>query len=250
MERNISTKVYTKGILLNDRELVKRIAKWDLKFSSVSIDGADEEAYEKTRGIKGLSIIKESLKMLNKECSFKIDASVTVNCNNYKNAEKLLALIAALGFDRVKIRPVKPAGNALNNEVFLTAEQYIFFIKQAQTFWHQKNKDTFKIKFSWGDVRLAYAPQQNVVIPIDTVSPYQKFGCYAGNVNVVIDSSGNMISCGFLPGKMGKSVYNNIRKKAVKKYGITETFFLYCVILKEIKYAVNVNITVSVAAVT
>ena len=63
LSRDIITKVFTNGLLLSDKKLVERMANWNLKYMSISIDGADEEEYEKVRGIKGLSIIKRNLQI-------------------------------------------------------------------------------------------------------------------------------------------------------------------------------------------
>lgn len=53
----------------------ERMANWNLKYMSISIDGSDEEEYEKVRGIKGLSIIKKNLEELKSCCNFTIAAS-------------------------------------------------------------------------------------------------------------------------------------------------------------------------------
>lgn len=218
LEKGIATKVYTNGLLLSDPSLIERISKWNLRFLSISIDGADEEEYEKTRGVKGLAIIKENLKLLKQRCSFKIDASVTISPYNFNNAEKLLDLIADLGFDRVKIRPVKPAGNVMHNrDVFLSAEQYVSFIKKAQAIWNEKYKDCFTLKFSWGDTRLVYNPIENTIVPLDLISPYEGYGCYAGKVNIVFDAAGNALTCGFLPDSLSKSETDNLRNKTLKE---------------------------------
>ena len=76
LSRDIITKVFTNGLLLSDKKLVERMANWNLKYMSISIDGADEEEYEKVRGIKGLSTIKRNLEELKSCCNFTIAASI------------------------------------------------------------------------------------------------------------------------------------------------------------------------------
>ena len=217
LARDIVTKVFTNGLLLNDEKLVQRMAKWNLKYLSISIDGSDESEYERVRGVKGLSLIKDNLKLLKQYCSFTIAASITINPYNFQTAGKLLALIDEFGFDRLKVRPVKPAGNVIKNrDVFLTAEQYLFFIKEAQNIWNKKYKDKFTLDFSWGDTRLVYNSDDNTIVPLDIVYPYEGYGCFAGKVNIVFDSNGNALTCGFLPDELKKSEIDNLRNKSIK----------------------------------
>ena len=218
LSRDIITKVFTNGLLLSDKKLVERMANWNLKYMSISIDGSDEEEYEKVRGIKGLSIIKKNLEELKSCCNFTIAASITINPYNYQNAEKLLALIADFGFDRLKVRPVKPAGNVmLNRDVFLTADQYVHFIRDAQTIWNNKYRNRFTLDFSWGDTRLVYDSQDNAVVPLDITYPYEGYGCFAGKVNIVFDSAGNALTCGFLPDKLTRTQEDNLKHKTIKE---------------------------------
>lgn len=218
LKRNIITKVFTNGLLLNDKKLVERMSKWSIKYLSISIDGADEEEYEKVRGIKGLQKIKENLKYLKENCDFTIAASITVNPYNYYNTKKILELIADFGFDRLKVRPVKPAGNVLKNkDIFLTAEQYASFIKNTQKIWNRQYKEMFTLDFSWGDTRLVYNKDKNQVEPLDITYPYEGYGCFAGKVNIVFDSGGNALTCGFLPDDLSKNNEDNLQFKSLKE---------------------------------
>jgi len=217
LKRGIVTKVFTNGLLLDDT-LIARMKNWNLKYMSISIDGCTEEEYEFVRGVKGLEKLSETVKKLRKECQFTVAASVTVNSHNFENADKILKLIADMGFQRLKIRPVKPAGNVYQHpEVFPSAEQYVTFIKTAQRIWNQKYKDMFTLDFSWGDTRLIYREDRNIVDVLDITYPYEGYGCFAGKVNIVIDSGGNALTCGFLPDKYNLSASDNLRNKGLKK---------------------------------
>ena len=68
LEREIVTKVFTNGLLLTDPALIDRMSRWNLKYMSISIDGCDEDEYEKVRGIRGLAIIREILRRLMEKC--------------------------------------------------------------------------------------------------------------------------------------------------------------------------------------
>lgn len=218
LERNIVTKVFTNGLLLNNEKLIDRMSKWNLKYLSISIDGCTEEEYAKVRGVEGLSKIRKNLKKIKQRCKFTVAASITINPYNYANAEKLLALIDDMGFDRLKVRPVKPAGNVNDNrEVFLSAEQYKTFIEECQRSWNLKYKDKFTLDFSWGDTRLIYNEKEQQLEPLDIAYPYEGYGCFAGKVNIVFDSAGNAITCGFLPDEYTKNAKDNLRNSTIKE---------------------------------
>ncbi len=217
IKRGIVTKVFTNGLLLDDA-LILRMKNWNLKYMSISIDGCTEEEYEFVRGVKGLVQLSETVKKLRAECSFTIAASVTVNSRNCENADKILELIATMGFQRLKIRPVKPAGNVFQNpDVFPSAKQYVTFIKTAQRIWNEKYKDLFTLDFSWGDTRLVYDDDRKVVDVLDITYPYEGYGCFAGKVNIVIDSGGNAMTCGFLPDDYNLSKLDNLQEKSLKE---------------------------------
>ena len=218
LEKEIITKVFSNGLLIDDDSLIDRMSKWNLKYLSISIDGANDDEYEKVRGVRGLETIRRNIKKIKEKCNFTIAASITINPFNYDNAENLLALIHSMGFDRLKVRPVKPAGNVMENrDVFLTAEQYSHFIRTTQKTWNEKYSDSFTLDFSWGDTRLIYNPKKKQVEPLDITYPYEGYGCFAGKVNIVFDAAGNAITCGFLPDNLTKSEEDNLRNKTIKE---------------------------------
>ena len=217
LKRQIVTKVFTNGLLLTD-ELIQRMSDWNIKYFSISVDGCTDEEYELVRGVRGLETIRANVKKLRENCPFTIAASVTVNSHNYQNAEKIMDLIADIGFDRLKIRPVKPAGNVYKNpEIFPSAQQYVEFIRTAQSIWCKKYADRFTLDFSWGDTRLIYDPERHCVDVLDITYPYEGYGCFAGKVNIVIDAGGNALTCGFLPDKFNISPQDNLRNKSLKE---------------------------------
>lgn len=216
LKRDIVTKVFTNGLLLNDN-LIDRMKDWNIKYMSISVDGCNDDEYEQVRGVRGLNKIKEIVKKLKEKCSFTVAASVTINSSNWQNATKIMDLIYDMGFDRLKIRPVKPAGNVYRNkEIFPLASQYVAFIREAQTIWCKKYRDCFTLDFSWGDTRLIYDEENNCVDVLDIIYPYEGYGCFAGKVNIVVDSGGNALTCGFLPDKYNISPLDNVTKNSLK----------------------------------
>lgn len=217
LKNNISTKVFTNGLLLNDT-LCKELGDYNLTYLSISVDGTTDDEYEKIRGVRGISILKRNIALLKKYCSFPIAISVTVGNDNYTNAEKYLKFAEECNVDRIKIRPTKPAGNVLDNpDVYLTPEKYLMFILTMQREWNRSYNGKFRLDFSWGDSRLYYDATDNSMKVADIVFPYEGYGCFAGKASMVINAAGGASPCGFLPSKMQFTKEDNITIKSIKE---------------------------------
>lgn len=217
LERNISTKVFTNGLLLNE-DMCKRIGKWNLTYLSISVDGTTDDEYEKIRGVRGISILKRNIEFLKQYCSFPVAISITVGNDNYNNADQYLKFAEECNIDRIKIRPTKPAGNVLDNPyVYLTPEKYLKFILSMQKEWNSSYNGKFRLDFSWGDSRLYYDPIDNSMKVADIVFPYEGYGCFAGKASMVINAAGAVSPCGFLPSKMQHTEEDVITKKSIKE---------------------------------
>ncbi len=218
LERSIVTKVFTNGLLLTN-ELIQRMSKWKIKYLSVSVDGYSNEEYALVRGVSnGIDIIKENIKKLKEKCNFTIAISITVNSHNYQFAHEFLKLAEKLGVDRIKVRPVKPSGNVYENKsVFLSAENFVYFIRTMQSEWNELYKGKFQLDFSWGDSRLYYSAENNSIEVVNIAFPYDGYGCYAGKVSIVFDSFGNAMPCGFLPKNMLRNKNDNLKEKSIKQ---------------------------------
>ena len=218
LDYNFVTKVFTNGLLLSD-ELIDRMSSWKIRYLSISVDGYSNEEYALVRGIdNGIDIIKKRIKKLKEKCTYPIAISITVNSHNYQFPCDFLRLADELGVDRIKVRPVKPGGNVNKNKsVFLSAENYVYFIREMQKAWNKHYKGKFLLDFSWGDSRLYYSPETNTVEVVNIAFPYEGYGCYAGKVSIVFDSFGNAIPCGFLPKSMQRCDHDNLREKTIKQ---------------------------------
>lgn len=218
LNRNIVTKVFTNGLLLDD-ELIERMSTWKIRYLSISVDGYSNEEYALVRRIdNGIDIIKEKIRKLKTKCTFPIAISITVNSHNYMYPHEFLKLANELGVDRIKVRPVKPGGNVNQNKtIFLTADNYVYFIREMQKEWNNCYRGKFQLDFSWGDSRLYYNSETNTVEVVNIAFPYEGYGCYAGKVSIVFDSFGNALPCGFLPKSMQRSEHDNLREKTIKQ---------------------------------
>ena len=216
LSQGIATKVFTNGVLISE-EICRRIADWDLAYMSISVDGTTEEEYESVRGIRALHKVRDSIKRVKAMCKFPMAISVTVNNNNYQNAEKYLEFAHSCGVDRVKVRPTKPSGNIFDNpDVYLTPERYLEFITTMQRVWNEKYNSEFRLDFSWGDSRLYYNPETNAMEVADIIFPYEGYGCFAGKGSMVVSANGQVSPCGFLPVGMQFHEGDNIKEKTIK----------------------------------
>lgn len=226
-KRNIVTKVFTNGLLLNE-EIVRKMQFWNLKYLSISVDGYNDDEYQRVRGIRGLDIIKRNVKLLKQYCSFPIAISITVNSENYRNASGYLKYADDCGADRIKIRPTKPNGNILDNpRMYLTPIQYLYFIKNMQQVWNRDYKGKFRLDYSWGDSRLYYDETDNSMKVQDIIFPYEGYGCFAGKGSIVISASGKASPCGFLPKGLQYSEDDTLTKRTLKQIWDTGVKFNY-----------------------
>lgn len=216
LRRGIVTKVFTNGLLINN-QLIDRMSKWNIKYLSVSIDGATASEYFLTRKTQGLEQVEDAIRLIHQHCSFSVAISITVNRMNYRNAGLYLELAKYVGADRIKIRPTKPSGNVYKNpEIFPDPEMYVSFIKAMQNEWLANYRDYFTLDYSWGDARLYYSPESNTMEVVNIPFPYNGYGCFAGKASMVIDAKGNAIPCGFLPEAMQMNGRLNIRDVPLK----------------------------------
>lgn len=217
LKQGISTKVFTNGVLLDDR-ICKALSKMKLTYLSISVDGTTEDEYESVRGVRALYKVKENIRNIKNSCDFPVAISVTVNNNNYLHSEKYLEFAHNCGVDRVKVRPTKPSGNILDNpSIYLRPECYLQFITTMQKEWNRKYKNEFRLDFSWGDSRLFYNQESDSIEVADIIFPYEGYGCFAGKGSMVVSANGQVSPCGFLPIRMQFSEDDNIKTKSIKE---------------------------------
>jgi len=216
--RDISTKVFTNGLLLDNDELISRMSSWKLRYMAISFDGANDDDYAYVRGVSGLETIRTVAKKIKSSCSFELVAQVTVNHQNFDKAAQIVDRAFEFGFDRLKVRPIKPGGNVLlNPELFISAEQYSQFLVEAQRRYLEKYcESSFRVDFGWGDNRLFYNKESQAIEVLDVVYPYEDYGCLAAKLNIIFDSAGYAITCGFLPKELRSTDEDCLTKKTIK----------------------------------
>ncbi len=217
LRREIVTKVFTNGLLLT-QNIIDRIAGWKLKYLSISIDGINDEEYAKLRGVSGISILKNNIRLLRAKANYPVAISITVNTFNYNSYAQYLQLMEEIRIDRLKIRPTKPSGNVYENkDVYLTAEQYVHFVKNIYQTWLKDYSDKFDLDCSWGDARVYYDEESNQLDILADPFPYEGFGCFAGKASMVMDACGYVLPCGFLPEAMQRTESDKFPQKSLKE---------------------------------
>lgn len=196
VNRGFVTKVFTNGLCLTE-ELIISLSKLNLGGISVSIDSAVKETYHSIRGIDGLSTIIQNIQILVQNCSYPIAISATIGSYNLSNETELLELAEQCGVDKLKIRPIRPTGNAQKNaEILTSAEKYADYLKRIQKAYNRK-KYTFKLDLNWGSGKIVVSKTKLDLSKIP--NPYGEFGCIAGKDIIFINTDGSVLPCSFLP---------------------------------------------------
>jgi radical SAM protein with 4Fe4S-binding SPASM domain len=198
VNRGFVTKAFTNGLCLNE-EIIVSLSELNLGGVSVSVDSACEKIYNDIRGIDGLSVIIGNIKKLAQECSFPIAISATIGKYNLTHEDELLDLAKECGVAKLKIRPVRPSGNAKkNSEILTTAEEYADYIKRIQqAYYRNKLHNFFRLDLNWGSGKIIASKTKLDLSKI--ANPYGEFGCIAGKNIILINPDGTVLTCGFLP---------------------------------------------------
>lgn len=210
IKRGFVTKVFTNGLCLNS-ELVTSLSKLSLGGISVSVDTADEKLYSHIRGVDGLSTVVSNIKNLVQNCSYPISISATIGEYNLSYENELLDLAQECGIHKLKIRPVRPSGNAhKNSEILTTGDAYADYLKRIQLAYNRKKlHNSFKLDLNWGSGKIVVTKTKIDLSKIP--NPYGEFGCIAGKDIIFINTDGSVLPCGFLPNITGcfDNVINN-----------------------------------------
>jgi radical SAM protein with 4Fe4S-binding SPASM domain len=217
-KRSINTKVFTNGLLLTD-EIIEELSKIKLGYISVSIDGADSITYGKMRGTesKFMDVVDATKKLVSK-CDYPVVMQTTASRINMGEIEELMTLAQKTGVNRFKVRPIKPGGSVLNNpEVVLQPEEFLGFVKEAEQIWQNKFKDDFILDYSWGNARLDFDCENDVIEIEGFPQPHTGYGCLAGKMSIFINPCGSVFPCVFLVSYIGADDSENINKQSIQQ---------------------------------
>lgn len=224
VKKGFVTKVFTNGLCLSD-ELILSLSKLHLGGISVSVDSAIEKLYRQIRGVDGLSNIVSNIKKLVKNCAFPIAISATIGNYNLNYENELLELAKECGVSKLKIRPIRPSGNACKNaEILATGETYADYLKRIQQAYIRKElHNSFKLDLNWGSGKIIAS--KNKIDLSGIANPYGEFGCIAGKDIIFINTDGTVLPCGFLPDITGCK--DNIIKSSIAEIWKNSPNFKY-----------------------
>ncbi len=197
-KRGFVTKVFTNGLCLND-DIINALSKIQLGGISISVDSADDEIYKNIRGVDGLHLVEKNIKKLVENCNFPISISATIGKYNLTKEKELLDFALRCGVNKLKIRPIRPTGNAVvNNEILPAASDFADFLRRIQlTYMHRRLNTSFVLDLNWGSGKIVATNRKLDMSRI--ANPYNQFGCIAGKDILFIDTDGSILPCGFLP---------------------------------------------------
>ena len=196
--RGLVTKVFSNGLSFDD-QTIESLSKIDLGGISISVDTPVRQVYEKIRGVDELPRVIGNIKKLVEKCPFPVSISATIGSYNLGHEKALLKLAAKCKAFKLKVRPVRPCGNAGKNlDVLPTADAYAGFLKKIQQAYSQnRDKYLFKLDLHWGSGKIVASKTRLDLTK--TPNPYGEFGCIAGKDIAFIDTDGTVLPCGFLP---------------------------------------------------
>ena len=195
----------------------EKILNADIAYIAVSVDGTNNEEYALTRGVDGLSIVKNNILKLKKAgCKYPILISTTINNYNQYNPIGFLEFTEECYADRLKIRATKPNGNILkDSSVMINPNDYLTFLGTIQKKYNEKYAEKFQMDLTWGDFRLYYDYESGTLNVLDADLPYTDYGCVAGKTAMCIGADGIGTPCGFLPDDMQGGTEENVIEKSI-----------------------------------
>jgi radical SAM protein with 4Fe4S-binding SPASM domain len=210
-KKQLAISIVSNGLLLT-KELIQELNKMDLDTFWVSLDGL-EENHEYLRGKGTFKRAIEAIKLLKQEFNSKIAIRLSLSKRNINEWKDVLKIAEDLGVDLIRYTPLLSFGRAKNEDLMISQDQYISFLKEIENI----------------------ESSINVVHPNVTnsskfwVNP-EEFGCHCGKEAIWIDEVGNCSPCIFFGedfnvGNITQEDYIDLWKKCkdISKYEGNDT---------------------------
>ena len=201
--KQLAVSVVSNGLLLT-KEYIEQLNKQNLDTFWISLDGL-EKNHEALRGIGTYSKALNALKLLRDNFNGKKAIRVTLNKNNFNEYRELIKLAEQHKFDLIRITPLIPYGRAKNENLEITQDEYIDFLKEIR-----------QIK---ANIEIIYPEKITKIKPwIGT----NGFGCHCGKEAMWVDATGNCSPCYFWGeeyniGNIKNQKFINIWNKSLEK---------------------------------
>lgn len=195
--RRIPFSVYTNGTLLNDKR-IRRLAEYNIKTISVSLDGATAETHNFVQNAKTFDKVLAAIKSL-QDYDVKVQVLFTLMKVNFTEFDVLVELCKKLNVDSVCIYPFYAQGRGRENLDYLTLEasKTIDFLRKATEFQQPPPH-----MYVGGCLSRKFTPKRkNSLIR----------GNPCGKLTAIITADGHLRPCNFLP----HSTEHSVRERSI-----------------------------------
>lgn len=187
-EKGISVTIITNGLLI-DEEMARQLNETSVDYITVSLDGSKAETHDYVRGKGSFDRVLRSVRILKSHFRKPVFLYYTLNRKNVTELQELYAIAAQLKCDRLRVRPVLPAGRASDCEAInLTGKDYRAALAQIRSL-------SFRERMP---VDLPQSESVDINTNIDLNPGLYSFGCVAGNTFIHMDPRGNIYPCQYL----------------------------------------------------
>lgn len=185
--RGLRTSLVTNGLLLDERH-VNALAKRDLLWLSVSLDGATAAVNDAIRGEGTFDAVLERVALLRGRVPFSL--AMTVTSTNYQEAAAFNDLARRVGASGAVLRPMYPAGmGRARAELVPTFAQYRAALAALDDAADRATSCDALTSHE------TYGPQHRSATDASVIA---HLGCGAGTTLAAISSSGVVSPCSFL----------------------------------------------------
>lgn len=193
-KRDIQIKIFTNGLMINEEIIGELNQIENIYYLSVSMEDTDREKFNEFRGGEFYNQVVDNLKLLSEEANFRTYIRWSIGSNNLDRYEDIISFSERIGIKGIKIRPIVPSGNAIENEDIIPSyEEYLEFLYNIS-----KCAKDHDIRVE-GSFSLHYDPNlrfsKKTIGFADFISVYLGFGGQGGYTSVYIDNRGYVTYC-------------------------------------------------------
>ncbi len=206
-KKQLAISVVSNGLLFT-KELLLQLNDKNLDTLWVSFEGL-EINHDYLRGKGTFNKTIDALKLLQKYYKGKTAIRVSLNKNNIDECFELIKVAEKFSIDIIRFTPIIAFGRAKNEDLTISQEQYISFLKNIKNI-----QSTVKII------------HPGIVYKDRFWTNSDNFGCHCGKETVWIDELGNYSPCIFLgpefnSGNIKNDSFINLWKKSLDSMKIT-----------------------------
>ena len=177
-QKQLAISIVSNGLLLT-KELIEQLNTKDLDYFWVSFEGLKEN-HENLRGVGTFERTLNALKLLQDNYKGRTALRMSLNKFNLGEVKDLIKIAEEYDIDLIRFTPILSFGRAKNEDLCITQDQYIEFLKEVKTY-------TSKVKIVYPNM-----PNEDKIW-IGT----NGFGCHCGKEAIWVDEVGTVNPCIF-----------------------------------------------------